>query len=171
MKPPRRLPPRIAIPILLTLGAASFVAYHWQSARLTIANVGIVVDYAPRPAVFMLACAAIIAVAGALAATPLVRLAALALALTTVFFGLDSLSFGITAERDALHVKGLTQRAMLPWTQVAKVENESFAVVLVDLSGQRLRLDLATFTAQQRAAFDRTLARRIWESGSPHRAD
>ena len=171
MRSPRRLPPRVAIPILLALGAASFVAYHWHGARLTIANVGIVVDYAPMPAIFILVCAASILVLGVLAATPLVRLAALALALATAFFGLDSLSFGITAERDALHVKGLMQRATLPWTQIAKVENEPFAVVLVDVSGQRLRLDLATFTAQQRAAFDRTLARRIWESGAPHRAD
>jgi hypothetical protein len=171
MKLPRRLPRRATVLILLALSAASLVAYHSQSARLTIGNVGIAVDYAPGGAVFMLACAFGMAVVGALAVALPTRLAGLTLALATAYFGLDCLSFGITAGHDALSVRGLTRRTTLPWKRIAKVENEPYAIVFVDLAGQRVRLDLDVLSAQQRSAFDRTLARRIWESGPLHGAD
>ena len=68
-------------------------------------------------------------------------------------------------------MKSLTSRVTLPWRRIAKIENEPAAVVITDLAGQRVRLDLDTLTAQQRSALDRTLARRIWESGPPRGVD
>jgi hypothetical protein len=171
MNAPRRLSQRVALPILLVLSVASLVAHHSRSARLTIANVGIVLDYARTAAVFMLVCAAGMAVVGLFARALSTRLVSPALALATAFFGLECLSFGVTAGRDALSVRGLTSRTTLPWSRIAKVENEPTSVVLVDLAGQRVSLQLDALTAQQRSAFDRTLARRIWESGPPRQSE
>jgi hypothetical protein len=171
MKSLRRFPQRVAVPVLAALGVASFVAYESRSTRLTMTNAGILVDYAPAGAALIFACAVSMAVVGGLARARATRLVGLALALVAAFVGLDCVVFGIAAGRDALSVRSLTVRTTLPWTRIAKLENELAAVVVTDLAGQRVRLDLDSLTAQQRSAFDRTLARRIWESGPPRGAD
>jgi hypothetical protein len=171
MKMPPRLSARLALGLLLALAAASFLVYPPRAARLTIVNVGVVVDYAPIAGALLLAFGALAALAGVLTSSVVVRLAALALTLTAVLLGLSCLTFSITAERDVLRYRHMTQRETLAWTHVSKVEYGSSDLVVVDLAGRRLRLSLAGLTAQQRAAFDRTLARRIWESGPSHVAE
>jgi len=171
MKSLPRFSQAVAVPALAALSVASFVAYESRGARLTMANTGILIDYAPAGAVLLLACAASMAVVSALARALPTRLVGLVLALATGFFGLDCVTFGIAAGRDALSMKSLTSRVTLPWRRIAKIENETAAVVITDLAGQRVRLDLDTLTAQQRSALDRTLARRIWESGPPRGVD
>jgi hypothetical protein len=167
MKTPPRLPARLALGLLPALALASFLVYPPRAVRLSIVNVGLVVDYAPISGALLLAFGGLAALAGVLNRSVPVRLAALVLTLTTVLLGLSCLTFNITAERDFLRYRHLTQRETLAWTRVSKVEYGPSDLVVVDLAGRRLRLSLAGLTAQQRAAFDRTLARRIWESGPP----
>jgi hypothetical protein len=167
MKTPPRLPARLALGLLPALALASFLTYPPRTARLTIANVGVVVDYAPISGALLLAFGAVAAFAAVFASSVAVRLAALVLTLTTALLGLSCLTFSITAERDVLRYRHLMQRETLAWTRVSKVEYGPSDLVIIDLAGRRLRLSLAGLTAQQRAGFDRTLARRIWESGPP----
>jgi hypothetical protein len=128
-------------------------------------NAGLTIDSGRQPGIFLFSCAAAFVLVAALAQRAAVRVLAVVLALGTTLIGLDCLTFSATAERDVLRLRRLIGARTLPWTQIAKVEPEPAAAVFVELGGRRLRLDLAGLRPEQRAGFDRTVARRIWESG------
>ena len=165
MKLPLHIPPRVAFAFYVILAAAAFVAHSTRATRLTMVNVGILIEHAPQAALVLLGLGLALLAIAAVTSTLLPRLLGLALALCVTWFGANDLLFRITTDRDALRLRGLVQRTALTWKEVAKVENEGAQVVLVALGGRQVRLDLGRLTEQQRAAFHRTIARRIWEAG------
>jgi hypothetical protein len=66
---------------------------------------------------------------------------------------------------DGVHARGLLGTRHLPWTAVAHVELRSDALVLEDAHAAALEIGTSGLTPDQRASLERTVARRVRETG------
>ena len=127
-------------------------------------NAGLRIEYAWPRATAALAAAAGAAALAALARARVPRLLAGALALAAALAGAGLLTYRLEAIDAGLVERRLLGTARLAWADVASVEPEPDALV-VSGGGVRLRIDTARLTPEQRASLERTIARRVRESG------
>jgi hypothetical protein len=165
MRLPPRLPPRVALLGLLLVSAVAAIAYVVCPARLTASNAGLTVDCA-RPSAVVLG-VAVLALAGLGVSTldRRVRVLAVALALLLLAGMADLLSYRVTAGREALSVRRALAQTDLPWSEITRSRPLGDSLAITDTRGRNLRIGLARLSPEQRAALERVLARRIWESG------
>jgi hypothetical protein len=160
MRRPTRVLLSAAGLVIAVAGAASAVA----PPRFTWVNDGLVVQYPWRVAAGAgLAALGLVAVASMLRPRAL-RALVLLLAVANLAFAASRGTYRVRAGPERVSRSGLFGDASIAWRDVARVEDASEAIVLHTASGQSLRVDCASFTPDERAALDRTIARRIRES-------
>ncbi len=147
--------------VILGVGALLSI---WAPPRLIWLNTGLQVDY-PWPR----AAGAFLAAAGA----GLVVFGARRRALRALFAILAATFLGFAGQRAVYRLEagaaGLAERSLggstqVAWRDVARVDPEAGAVVVVTTSGDRLRLGTSAWDPQALAQLERTIARRVREA-------
>lgn len=148
--------------LLIILAGAVFSA---GSARLTLVNLGLRVDY-PWPR----AAGAWVAFSGAVAAAmlfrkPWARALLTCLAVVTLYVALHLTAFRFDANDTGVSLRDVLGATRLSWAEVRKVEMGPGIRVLVGPGERRVRLDTTDLPPADAAALDRTVARRLVEAG------
>lgn len=158
--------------ILWVLGAGVLAGGAFVSVgapRLTLLNASVRIEY-PWVRVAGSAAAGVgAAVLAAAASRTRSRLAWGALAALGVVSSLERSSFRLEADDRGLVSRGWLSETSVPWAEVSRVETGPDVVVIWGKAKARIRVDTADFDPEQRAALDRTIARRIREGGNPPR--
>jgi hypothetical protein len=150
----------VAGPVLLALAVALGVASS-GAPRLTLHNADVQVAYPwPQPAA-ALGCAAAATALAVIARRGWARVAAGALALAALLAATHLARYRVRASPDGIEARGLLGSDRLAWAAVTQVETGPGLVLVRGSGGERVRLDTTDFRAEDRAALDRTIARRI----------
>jgi hypothetical protein len=153
--------------ILLALAAVAVVAGAYLSIgspRVTLLNTGVRIDYPAVQGAGRLLAAVGLAL-GAFVARPRWTKGLLAVAsLVAAASGMDRLLYRVDAGGDALSLRSLLGTTDLPWSRVSRVDDGPSIVVVWGEGDNQIRLETGTFTAEQRAILDRTIARRVNEA-------
>ncbi|HET7293012.1 MAG TPA: PH domain-containing protein [Vicinamibacteria bacterium] len=150
------------------LAAVSAVALGALSAgkpRFTLLNTAIVIDYPWPRGLAALGCAIALALFALTLARPAPRRALLLAALLPVAVGWHLLLYRLEAAQLGLTSRGALGSTALSWREVQSVSLGAGAVVVEGESGS-IRIDTTDFSAEQRGALERAVARRVRESGS-----
>jgi hypothetical protein len=151
---------RVAILALLAALAGGAVA-SMGAPRLTLLNADVHVAYPwPQPAA-ALASAAAAAVLAILARRRWTRLAAGAFALAAALAAGHLLLYRVRAGAEVIEARGLLGTERLAWSAIAQVETASGLLLVTGTGGERVRVDTTDFRIEDRAALDRTIARRL----------
>lgn len=155
-------------PVLGVLGCAIFLAgvHLWSGPpRFTWLNTGLRVDYARRQAAGAFGAA----IGAGLLVVPAPRRwlkAASGLLAAAMFMAsLHCIAFRLDAEGDAVKARGLLGTTRIPWRDVSRVESGPTVVVVWGNGDDQVRIDTGDFRPEDRATFDRTVARRVREAG------
>ena len=160
-----RRPVRLGLAALALTGALALGALSAGPPRFTLLNTAIVIDYPWTRGAAALGCAAAFALFALTLARPGLRTALLFAALLPVAVGWHLLLYRLEAAQPGLTSRGALGATTLPWTEIRSVSLHSDAVVVQGESGT-IRIDTADFSADQRGALERTVARRVREGGS-----
>src|SRR5262245_12542700 len=150
----------VAAGLLLAAGGA---LWSLGSPRITLLNSGLLLD---RPPAQGLACllAAVGAVLLAAAVTRAwLRAAGALIAAAAVLFAAQGFRYRIGAGAAALSARGLVSTTRIPWSQVQHVEQGDQGLVVWGTGESQIRLETGSFTPEQRAMLERTVARRLKE--------
>lgn len=154
--------------ILSASALVLFLAGAWFSsgpARLTLVNVGLRVDY-PWPR----ALGAAVAFLGAAGAAVLfrrlwARVLLACLAALAFYVALHLSLFRFDASDTGVSFRGVLGTDRLAWAEVRKVETGPGLRVLLGPGDHRVGVDTTDLLPTDAAALDRTIARRVAESG------
>jgi hypothetical protein len=157
--------------LLRVLGAALFLTGAWLAAtrppHFTWLNAGLSIDYPPAAAAWAMAAAAA-ALVTSLSLRPGPRLAGTGVAALALVFALQLVRYQVAVADSGLKQRGLFGTTTLPWRQVTRVESGTRVIVVWGSGGDaQVRVEAAAFAAEDRARFERTLARRIKEAAAP----
>jgi hypothetical protein len=159
--------PRAARSIVAVLGVLAAAGLAWLSAgppRLTLLNTALVVDYPWLRGGSALACAVVLGLAAVVAPQARARWIGLVFTLLPLGVGLHLLLYRVEAADAGLRTRGLGGGHTLAWREVSSLRLAA-ASLTVEGGGATLRIDTADFSAEQRAALERSLARRVNEAG------
>jgi hypothetical protein len=148
--------------LLLVLAGAAFSA---GSARLTLVNIGLRVDY-PWPR----AAGAWVAFVGSVAAVVLLRrlwarVLLTGLAVLTLYGAWHLTAFRFDADDAGVSLRDVLGANRLSWAEVKRIETGPGIRVLVGTDDRQVRLDTTDLPPADIAALDRTVARRLAEVG------
>jgi len=159
--------PHSARTLVALLGAVIAAGLAWLSAgppQLTLLNTALVVDYPWLRGVSALACAAVVVLAAVVVPHTRARWGGLIFALLPLAVGLQLLLYRVEAADAGLRTRGLFGRHTLAWREVRSLRLGAESVT-VEGPAAAVRIDTADFSADQRAALARSLARRVNEAG------
>jgi hypothetical protein len=160
-----RRPLRIGLAATALVGALALGALSAGPPRFTLQNTAIVIDYAWQRGAAALGCALAFALFAATLARPKLRTVLLVAALLPAAVGLHLLLYRIEAAQTGLTSRGALGSATLSWAGIQSVSLRTDTVV-VQGEDTTLSIDTADFSAEQRRALERTIARRVREGGS-----
>jgi len=153
--------------LLLFLGG---VLASLGAPKITLLNAGLRIDRPPGQGLALLAAA----LGGGLLAAALTRLwlqlAAGLMAGGALLLGGHSLRYQVEADATALSARGLVSTTRIPWSEVRHVEQGSEGLVVWGNGETQIRLETSSFTPEQRATLERTVARRLREGKEPSSA-
>lgn len=158
-------PARLGIGVVILAAAVAFGTLSAGPPRFTLLNTAIVIDYPWTRGAAALGCAVAFALFAVTLARRALRTALLFAALLPVAVGWHLLLYRLEAAQDGLTARGSLGSTTLPWGQVRSVSLGTEAVVVEGESGT-IRIDTADFSADQRGALERAVARRVREAGS-----
>jgi len=92
------------------------------------------------------------------------RIAAIALAVFALASALHLGLYDVGAEDAGLTERGLLGTTRLAWKDVSRVDSGSRWIFVFGKDESRVRIDAASFAAEDRARLDRTIARRVKEN-------
>jgi hypothetical protein len=151
---------RLAVVALLALVAAGALLSR-GAPLLTLHNADLHIAYAwPRPAA-ALACALAAAGLAFAARRTWARTLAGAFALAAVLATAHLLVYRVRAGTEGIEARGLLGSNHLAWTAITQVHAGPGQVLVEGSNGARVRVDTTDFRAEDRAALDRTIARRL----------
>jgi hypothetical protein len=134
--------------------------------RLTMVNAGIEVTYPwPRGAGALLVALGLAALAGS---TPKAwsRILAGGLAALSLWVGLHLLTYRLDTNDSGIRSRAHLVESEMAWKDVVDVGLEPTVVVVAGRDERRIFIDTTDYTPDQRAALNRTIARRITELGT-----
>jgi hypothetical protein len=82
-------------------------------------------------------------------------------------FGASRLSYRVETRADVVYARALGGSTSVPWSEVTRVDRGPELLVVWGRGDTQVRLDTSGFAGDQRAALERALARRIFESTLP----
>jgi Bacterial PH domain len=149
-------------------GAALTALGGWFSVgapRLVLVNAGVHIEYPPR-----LGWSAMVAVLGlGLVAAALPRLAlrlvAGAAAVGTLLVALHLLLYRLEATEAGLVSRGVLGTTAIAWRDIVALDRGGDLLLLTGKEHEEIRIDTTDFSQPQRASLQRTIARRVQESG------
>jgi hypothetical protein len=157
--------PRWLAPLLAGVAILAGAGLALRPARVTWLNSGLRIDYPWPRAAAALGAALGAALLATLLRRRLLRLLALTLAFLFLLFGARLLAYRVDAGDRGLTLRGLLGSTTLLWAEVARVETGERALVLTDRAEARLAVGTGDLAPDQRAGLERTIARRVRESG------
>lgn len=155
---------RRALQVLLLTGMAAGAGLAFVPPRITLVNAAMRIEYAWTAWAGALIAAGCAATLCALFRPRIARAAFGGAALAGVVLALARLSYDIEAGPEALRSRRLVGRTALPWREVTRVASETGAIDVWAADGRHVRIDTGQFRADQRAALDRAVSRRVRES-------
>jgi hypothetical protein len=154
---------------LIAAAVAAILVGAWLSMgepRLTMVNAGLSVTYPWADGLgSLLACAGfagIVALVGKIG----VRVAAALLAFLSLWVGLHLLTYRLDTTTDGIAARSHLVRREIAWRDVIDVGLDLDFIVLAARGQQKIEIDTTDFTADQRAALNRTIARRVSEQAT-----
>jgi hypothetical protein len=155
------VPARLALVAIGLLATAAATAYLTCPAQLLLTNSGLTLTLSRHVGLGLAVCACALAGLGFLAASRRVRLLAGALSLLVLASALEVVCFRIEALGEGLHLQTTFTRTRLAWNRVTRVRVDGRVLLVVDADGRQWGMSLGRLSAGQRAALERTLARRV----------
>jgi hypothetical protein len=157
--------------VLLALaGLAVLLLGFWGvegPPRLTLSNTGLGIDYPTLRALAALAAAAGAAALAVVVPRRALGVAAVVAAAAFSIFGLHRLVFRLGVGQGGLFLRDLSGSRRMAWRDVTRVEPQPHTLELLGHGPERLEIDTSSFTAEQRASLERTIARRVKEAQPP----
>jgi len=151
---------RAAVPALLAASVVGAVA-SMGSPRLTLLNADLHIAYPWTRGVAALACAAAAAGLALTVRMRWARVAAGAFAVAAALAGAHLLRYRVRAGADGIESRGLLGVDRLAWSAIGQVQTGPGLLLLTGSGGESVRVDTTDFRAEDRAALDRTIARRL----------
>jgi hypothetical protein len=134
--------------------------------RLTLENASLVIRYGASAGAGLLCLGLGLILLARAVSEPWLGVAVTLLALVVFLLGVDWWVFRFEASPWELKTVGLWGRTRLPWVEVSRVEAGPSVVVVWGRGDAQVRISTRSFTPEQRATLDRTIARHVRESGS-----
>jgi PH (Pleckstrin Homology) domain-containing protein len=151
---------RAALAALAAASLAGAVA-SMGSPRLTLLNADLHIAYPWPRAAAALACAVAAAGLALLLRSRWARVAAGAFAVAAILAGAHLLLYRVRAGADGIESRGLLGASRLGWNAIGQVQTGPGVLLLTGSAGETVRVDTTDFRAEDRAALDRTIARRL----------
>jgi len=147
------------------LTAIAVAALALRATRLTIANDGISLAFPWTAAATPAVCGLALATLAVLTRARRLRVLLVALALAVLGAAAATVSFRIAASPDALRVRGLFSSTTVGWGEVSRVDTSPQGIAITALDGRRILVDTRALSPEWRQALERTVARRLRETG------
>jgi len=151
---------RLAVAALLAASLAGAVA-SMGSPRLTLLNADLHIAYPWPRAAAALVCAAAAAGLALTVRMGWARVATGAFAVAAALAGAHLLLYRVRAGVEGIESRGLLGVDRLAWSAIGQVQSGPGLLVLTGSGGESVRVDTTDFRAEDRAALDRTIARRL----------
>ncbi len=133
--------------------------------RVLWLNTGLRIEYEwTRGAAALLAAAGVAGLAVGVRKTP-ARVLLAGLAAAVAAFGAYRLAYRVEAVEDALRLRTLLGATVVPWATISRVDITPDALTVTRGKGPIWSIPTRDLTPDQRAAFERTVARRVREAG------
>jgi PH (Pleckstrin Homology) domain-containing protein len=151
--------PVLVAALLAALLACAFLSMG--APRLTLQNADVHIAYPwPRPAAALLSALAAVAVA-LVVRTNWARVLAVAFALAAALAAAHLVLYRVRAGSEGIEARTLLGSDRLAWRAITQVETGPGLLLIRGGGGERVRVDTTDFRAEDRAALDRTIARRL----------
>jgi hypothetical protein len=151
---------RLAVAALLAASVAGALT-SMGSPRLTLLNADLHIAYPWPRAAAALVCAAAAAGLALTVRMRWARIATGAFALAAVLAGAHLLLYRVRAGAEGLESRGLLGVDRMAWAAIGQVQTGPGLLLLTGSAGESIRVDTTDFRAEDRAALDRTIARRL----------
>jgi hypothetical protein len=153
--------------VALAVLALALVPLAARAPRMTLLNAAVRVDFGWIVVAAAAAMGVLFAAAASLAPRRAACLALSGIALAAAVFGVARLRYRLEVRPDALFARELTGSTTVAWSDVARVERGTQALVVWGRGEEQIRVDTGAFEGHQKAALERALSRRIVESTAP----
>lgn len=148
------------------IAALAGLALAFGAPRFTWSNAGLEVRHPPIRGLAPLVGAAALGL-GVLGPQPrALRFAGIALGAGLTALGAQRLLYRLDAVQTGLAQRDLAGATRLAWVDIDRVESRPFELVVTGKDGTRLSVTTARFLPEDRARLERTIARRVRETGS-----
>ncbi len=158
--------PRTLALLLCTAVVAAGLYLSLGPPRMLWLNTGLRIAYAWTRGAGALAAAAGAAGLAAALRPRAGRVVAGVVAVLLAAFAAERFAYRADVVEDAIAVRTLAGASRLPWTDVTHVESILGAMTVIT-AGKTLSVPTSSLSAEQRAALERTVARRVREAGTP----
>lgn len=133
--------------------------------RLVFVNAGLQVEYPVTRGLAALAATAGLALVAAAIPKLAFRLLACVAALGVSFVALHLLLYRLEASDAGLLSRGVLGTTAIEWREVVGLDRGGDELIVTGRSDRQVRIDTTDFGSDQRATLERTIARRVRESG------
>jgi hypothetical protein len=144
--------------------AAGLLLLRFPAPHLTLENTSLVIRYAAAPGWGLLVSAVGLGLAAAFSPRPWIRACLAFTAFALLALGAQKIAFRLDVGAESLSLRGLFGRTTLRWAEVSRVDSGLSAVVVRGQGDAQVRVETGSFTEDQRATLDRTIARHVRES-------
>jgi hypothetical protein len=145
------------------LVAAVAVYFSLGPPRVLWLNAGLTLAYDWTKGVSALVAAALVATVAFLAPLRAARVAALVAACGLMVFGVGRLLYRVDVVADAIAVRNVLGTTRIPWKVVTRIDAVPGHLTAVT-EGAAIRIGTASLSADERAALERTVSRRLREA-------
>jgi hypothetical protein len=133
--------------------------------RLIFVNAGLQIEYPVARGLAALGAMAGVALVAAALPKLALRLVACVAALGVSFVALHLLLYRLEATDAGLLSRGVIGTTAIAWREVVGVDRGGDQLIVTGRNGTEIRIDTTDFESDQRATLERTIARRVQESG------
>jgi hypothetical protein len=133
--------------------------------RLVFVNAGLQIEYPVIRGLAALGAMAGVALIAAALPKLALRLLACVAALGVCFVALHLLLYRLEATDAGLLSRGVLGTAAIAWKEVVGVDRGGDELIVTGRNDRQIRIDTTDFEPDQRATLERTIARRVQESG------
>lgn len=157
---------RVATFLAAAVAVGGAVLAFVTPQRLVVLNEGFRVDYTWPTVLGAVLCALGLAALAVLLRPLAARGVCVLLALVAAGTAVSRAVYAVAADRAALTARGLTESARIAWPEVRQVQSDSRELQVAGFGDARIRIDTGGLRAHDRATLERTISRRVQESGS-----
>jgi hypothetical protein len=151
-----------AVGVVLTIGGAAFSV---GPPRLLLFNAGLLIEYPPSRGLATLVAVAGLGLVTAVLRRRALRLLAAVAAVGALFVALHLLLYRLEANDAGLVSRGVLGSTGIAWKDIVGLDRGGDLLILTGKGDREIRIDTTDFAPEQRASLQRSIARRVRESG------